>query len=73
MNEHELKINAIKETIEFLKRTEPKCICEQCKYSYRFDKKSNRLCLIQKQKKEQEHIIWEQKLIKWETRLKNEQ
>ncbi len=38
MTDSEIVKSAILNTLEYLKLHEPKCICEQCPFGYKFDK-----------------------------------
>lgn len=70
-NESEIVKNAILKTLEYLKLHEPKCICEQCKFGYRYDKNSEIECKEHMQEIKKDHEKWEQKLFLWENKLKN--
>ena len=55
---------AIQDTIEYLKDTEPKCICSQCRYY--FDKSK---CQQQQQNIKDRHKYWQTRLQYWLRRL----
>ena len=71
MNEYELIQNAILKTLDYLKSYEPKCICEQCEFGYKYDEESKTKCKKYKQKIIEKHKIWEEKILYWKEKLKN--
>lgn len=70
-NDAELIKNAILKTLKYLNLHEPKCICEQCQFGYKYDKKSKIECEKYRQKIQENHNIWEKKILYWESKLKN--
>ena len=68
-NDAELIKNAILETLKYLNLHEPKCICEQCQFGYKYDKKSKIECKKRRQKPQENHNIWEKKILYWENKL----
>ena len=70
-NDTELIKNAILKTLKYLNLHEPKCICEQCQFGYKYDKKSKIECEKRRQKTQESHNIWEKKILYWENKLKN--
>lgn len=71
MTDSEIVKNAILNTLEYLKLHEPKCICEQCPFGYKFDKELIFKCKQYHQKIKEEHDIWESKILYWREKLKN--
>lgn len=71
IDESELIKNAILKTLKYLKLHEPKCICEQCEFGYKFDENSKNKCKEYSKKIEKEHNIWESKILYWKEKLNN--
>lgn len=71
IDESELVKNAILKTLKYLKLREPKCICEQCEFGYKFDENSKNKCEDCSKKIEKIHNIWESKILYWKERLRN--
>ena len=71
IDESKLIKNAILKTLEYLKSHEPKCICEQCNFGYKYDEESKIECEKYKQRIIKEHKIWEEKILYWEEQIKN--
>lgn len=67
----ETKRQALIATIDFIKRHEPCCICEQCPYGYKSasDIQATKSCLEKSVKIDKEHKIWENRLETWEKKL----
>ncbi len=71
MTDSEIVKNAILNTLEYLKLHEPKCVCEQCEFGYKFDENSKNKCKEYSKKIKKEHNIWESKILYWKEKLNN--
>ena len=72
IDENALRINALKNVIDYLHREEPKCgPCEQCWYGYKFDEESKQKCKERQEEKQHEHLMWERRYNYWKKELDN--
>ena len=70
MNEIELQIKALEDTLHNLIINEPICgPCEQCPYGYKYDEESQFKCKERKYMKAKEHKDWERRFEIWENKL----
>ena len=69
IDEQQLNINAICNTLDLLKMNEPKCICEQCVYGYKSDKLSIKECHLKKHRITYMHTRWQERIEYWEKKL----